>query len=233
MKKIVVMTLALFCLIGILAGCGSVTQGSLNGTYIADDGEYSITFKTDGTFVFVLQRTNEFLDGNYEKDGELYTLYIRSERGNQLYYASVKSSDAISIMIGNSEAIFYKAGSRQLDVAQQQQQELLNSQKDASAMTEVAHAIELALADEIPYDEVVSRLDGNNQVIFSFVPNTDGIITVANALDSHDFPTLLNMLRIQIGERITLTSQEYKNKTYNVAITMNPGAAVTVYGSWD
>lgn len=104
------------------------------------------------------------------------------------------------------------------------------AQKDDSAMAEVAHAVELAIADEAAYDEVVAKLDENKKVTFSFAPS-NGTVTIASAVATADYPKLLSELQTQIGTEVKLTSKTHRAQTYTVVIDMS-GTAVKVTGSW-
>ena len=104
------------------------------------------------------------------------------------------------------------------------------AQKDDSAMAEVAHAIELAIADEGAYDEVVAKLDDAKKVTFTFTP-AEGTVTIADAVAQADYPKLLGELKTQIGDTVKLTSKTHRAQAYTVVIDMS-GSAVKVSGSW-
>lgn len=119
------------------------------------------------------------------------------------------------------------------------------AQKDVSAMSEVAHAFELALADENIYDEVAGYLGTGDTAYFVYDPDggkvtvtgckygsTAAAATTAINADSADNGYLAKELKAQVGTEITLSSKAYKDRNYEIKVTMKAGEAVKVEGAF-
>ena len=97
-------------------------------------------------------------------------------------------------------------------------------QKDDSAVSEVTHAVELALAQEDIYTEA-----GGNDVTLT-VNDSSNSGTIAAT--SH--PKLLQDVKNTVGDTIVPVSKARKNKTYTVTATYSDTRqAYTVTGSWN
>ena len=91
--------------------------------------------------------------------------------------------------------------------------------KDESAIDELENAIELAVAEEDIFNEVI---DG---ATFEFEPE-DGVITLED--DGDDYTNLFAKINETIGETIELTSKTHKKDTVKVTITVASTGNVTV-----
>lgn len=97
-------------------------------------------------------------------------------------------------------------------------------QKDDSAVSEVTHAVELALAQEDIYTEA-----GGNTVTLT-VNDSSNSGTIAAASN----PKLLQDVKNTVGDTIKPVSKARKNKTYTVTATYSDTRqAYTVTGSWN
>ena len=105
------------------------------------------------------------------------------------------------------------------------------AQKDDSAMSEVAHAVELALADESIYDEVGTWIGADKDTGIITLNASTG--TVSTQLSGTGFTNLNKELKAQIGESVKLTSKTHKAGPYYVTVVMKANEAVKVTGSWE
>ncbi len=98
-------------------------------------------------------------------------------------------------------------------------------QKDDSAVSEVTHAVELALAQEDIYTEA-----GGNTVTLT-VNDSSNSGTIAATTSN---PKLLQDVKNTVGDTIVPVSKARKNKTYTVTATYSDTRqAYTVTGSWN
>ena len=100
------------------------------------------------------------------------------------------------------------------------------AQKDDSAMAEVTNAIQLALADEKVYDEVVPAT--GSTVDYTFTPSS-GVVTIATTLTTTNLQAEVTG---SVGSTITLNSRTYKAKSYKVTVTFGNNGNVQVVGNW-
>lgn len=118
--------------------------------------------------------------------------------------------------------------------------EKTRAQKDDSAMAEVANAIQLAIADEDIFDEIVPSVPatGTATETITFAPSSE-TITIANGKLSDNTTTvsaktnLAAELGATLPATIDLGSSTYKAKSYKVTITVSAAGAVTVEGEWN
>ncbi|MGN0416147.1 MAG: Tfp pilus assembly protein FimT/FimU [Agathobacter sp.] len=97
-------------------------------------------------------------------------------------------------------------------------------QKDDSAVSEVTHAVELALAQEDIYTEA-----GGNVVTLTVNDNTN-----SGAIAAASNPKLLQDVKNTVGDKIVPVSKARKNKQYTVKATYSDTRqAYTVTGSWN
>lgn len=100
--------------------------------------------------------------------------------------------------------------------------EKTRSQKDDSAVHELLHSIEIAVADEDIYNSL-----GTTTTVAA-ADNTT--VVVSGASDN----SLLNELKLVFppDAKIDFSSAEYSSRTYTVTITKTASSGATVSGSW-
>lgn len=95
-------------------------------------------------------------------------------------------------------------------------------QRDESAASEVAHAVEIAIADE----DVYSNLDFTSGDVVVTVPD-NGAFTCTPTCTQ-----LTDELGFVFPEPIDFTSAEHDTETYTITISQTPGSGATVEGEW-
>ena len=121
------------------------------------------------------------------------------------------------------------------------QVEKSRKQKDESAVAELVHSVEIAIADENVYDEIVkiALAEGNTdkKATLTFTISADAVggkrgLTIDSC--ASDSATLTNM-KASLAEQLNdfaLTSKAYGAETsYDVIVDMS-GSAVKVSGAW-
>ena len=102
-------------------------------------------------------------------------------------------------------------------------------QRDTSAMSEVGNAVRNGMLKDPVYDEAVSLVNSENQIILMFSVE-NGVITFGNCPGIG--PEVLKEIESTCGETLKISSRQYKSGdySYEILIDMNfPGARVT-YG---
>ena len=97
--------------------------------------------------------------------------------------------------------------------------EKTRAQKDASAVEEVRHAVEIAVADENIYNKI---------------PSTGGSVVIKDntAFSGAPAELLTELNLIFPGSKITFSSTTYKTQQYTITITKTAGSGATVTGTW-
>ena len=261
--KILSLILCSLVLIACFAGCSSIS-GKLNGTYASDDGKYVVTFKNDGTCIWeqdldfygITLAEDTFFEGTYEKSGDMYVLYIKStiKYITNTTFTAKPVKEGLLISGGAVDnVIFRKQSGGAAEVKQNKENEKNNKQHDEASVTELTHAVELCLADETVYDEVLAA-SSKQRTIIGFTIDDNHVLSIASAklqrgtsggiesfigsgpLDSlgSSTNTFVNLKKELAGmiRDFTITSNAYSAYTsYNVTVDFSR-SAIKVTGEW-